>query len=215
MPDSGPETPAPPDPEDVERIEEIADLQGDAMPIDQDAFLEPDEFEKHREPTQTELDRGESVPDREGDLGLASTFDLLAAEELREGETDDPDVATEEGLTYVPPSDPPTRADEEEAGGVEIAAGAGVSAFSDPYDDDHESELLSDEPDLTARIRDALESDAATTELADRLIIGTRGSTVVVRGVVDDIDDGDNIASVIERVAGVDEVIDQTELAGG
>ena len=215
MSDSGPEAPRPPDPEDVARIEEIADLQGDAMPIDQDAFLEPDEFEKHREPTQTELDRGDSVPDREGVLGLASTLDMLAAEELREGETDDPDVATEEGLTYVPPSDPPTRADAEEPGGLEVAAGSGVSALSEPYDEDHESELLSEEPDLTARIRDALEADAATTDLADRLVIGTRGSTVVVRGIVDDINDGDNVAAVIERVDGVEEVIDETELADG
>ena len=75
--------------------------------------------------------------------------------------------------------------------------------------------MLSDESDLTARIRDALEADAATTDLADRLIIGTRGSIAVVRGIVDDIDDGDNIAAVIERVAGVEEVIDETELADG
>ena len=215
MSETRPETPRPVDPDDVARIEEIADLQGDAMPIDQDAFLDPDEFEKHREPTQTELDRGESVPDRDSVVGLASTFDMLAAEELREGETDDPDVAAEEGLTYVPPIDPPTRADAEEPGGIEVAAGAAVSALSEPYDDDHEADLLSSEPELTARIRDALEADAATSELADRLIIGTRGSTVVVRGVVDDIDDGDNIAAVIERVAGVEEVIDETELADG
>jgi len=215
MSDPGPKTPPPPDPDDVARIEEIADLQGDAMPIDQDAFLEPDEIEHHREPTQTELDRGDAAPDREGAMGLVSTLDLLSAEELREGETDDPDVATEEGLTYVPPSDPPTRVDEEEPGGIEIAAGASVSALSEPYDEDHESELLSDESDLTARIRDALEADAATTDLADRIVIGTRGSTVVVRGIVDDINDGDNIASVIERVAGVEEVIDETELADG
>jgi hypothetical protein len=215
MSETRPETPRPLDPDDVARVEEIADLQGDAMPIDQDAFLDPDEFEKHREPTQTELDRGESVPDRDGVVGVASTFDMLAAEELREGETDDPDVAAEEGLTYVPPIDPPTRADAEEPGGIEVAAGAAVSALSEPYDDDHEADLLSSEPELTARIRDALEADAATSELADRLIIGTRGSTVVVRGVVDDIDDGDNIAAVIERVAGVEEVIDETELADG
>jgi hypothetical protein len=215
MSDSGPETPRPPDPDDVARIEEIADLQGDAMPIDQDAFLEPDEIEHHREPTQTELDRGDAAPDREGVMGLASSLDLLAAEDLREGETDDPDVAAEEGLTYVPPSDPPTRTDEEEPGGIGIAAGASVSALSEPWDEDHESELLSDESDLTARIREALEADGATTDLADRLVIGTRGSTVVVRGVVDDINDGDNIASVIERVTGVEEVVDETELADG
>jgi hypothetical protein len=215
MSDSGSETPRPPDPDDVARIEEIADLQGDALPIDQDAFLEPDEFEKHRVPTQTELDRGDSVPDVEGVLGLASTLDGLAAEELREGETDDPDVATEEGLTYVPPSDPPFHTDPDDPDGIEVAAGPAVSALSEPYDEDHVGDLLPDEEELTARIREALRADAATTDYADRLVIGTRGSTVVVRGVVDDIDDGDSIAAVIERVDGVENVIDQTELADG
>jgi hypothetical protein len=199
MSEPRPETPNSPDPDDVARVEEIADLQGDAMPIDQDAFLEPDEFEKHREPTQTELDRGDAAPDREGVLGLASSLDMLAAEDLREGETDDPDVATEEGLAYVPPSDPPFRVDAEDPEGIEVAGAS-----------DDSGEL-----DLTARIRDALEADAATSGYADRLVIGTRGSTVVVRGIVDDIDDGDDIAAVIEQVDGVEEVIDETELADG
>lgn len=215
MPEPRPETPRPLDPDDVARIEEIANLQGQAMPIDQDAVLEPDEFEARRTPSRTELDRGEPAPDPEAEDGEAESLDGLALGDLREGETDDPDVATEEGLTYVPPIDPPTRADPEEPGGLEVAAGAAVSSLSEPYDEDHESELLPDELDLTARIRDALEADAATTDLADRLIIGTRGSTVVVRGVVDDINDTDNVASVIERVAGVEEVIDETELADG
>ena len=199
MSDSRPDTPPPPDPDDVARIEEIADLQGDAMPIDQDAFLEPDEFEKHREPTQTELDRGDSAPDREGLVGLASSLDMLAAEDLREGETDDPDVATEEGLPYVAPSDPPFRVDAEDPEGIEVAGGA-----------DDSGEL-----DLTARIRDALERDAATSGLADRLVIGTRGSTAVVRGLVDDVDDSDTIVAVIESVDGIEEVIDETELVDG
>lgn len=215
MPESSPETPPRPDPEDIAMIEELRQLAGEEMPEDQDAVLEPDEIEQRRQPTLTELDRGDPFPDLEAAVGPEATLDGLAAEELREGETDDPDVATEEGLTYVPPSDPPTRADEEEPGGIEIAAGAAVSALSEPYDEDHESELLTDESDLTARIRDALEADAATSGLADRLVIGTRGSTVVVRGIVDDVDDGDNIASVIERVDGVEEVIDETELADG
>ncbi len=204
-----------PDPDDVAMIEEIQQLQGEEMPVDQDALLEPDEIEARRMPTQTELDRGEPSPILEAAVGEEATLHGLAADELREGETDDPDVAAEEGLTYVPPIDPPTRADEEAPGGLEVAAGTGVSALSEPYDEDHASELLSEESDLTARIRDALEADAATTDLADRLVIGTRGSTVVVRGIVDDIDDGDTIAAVIERVKGVDEVIDETDLAGG
>ncbi len=70
-----------------------------------------------------------------------------------------------------------------------------------------------EESELTGRIREALDADAATSGLADRLVIGTRGSTVVVRGVVDDIDEGDTVVAVIERVRGVEDVIDETELA--
>lgn len=203
------------DPDDVKMIEEIQTLQGEEMPIDQDAVLEPDEFESRRTPTLTELDRGEAAPDPDLLGGDIATLDGLAAEELRDGETDDPDVAAEEGLTYVPPSDPPIRLDPDDPEGIEVAAGAAVSALSEPYDEDHATELLPDGLELTARIRDALEADGATTGLADRLVIGTRGSTVVVRGVVDDIDDSDSIVAVIERVTGVENVIDETELADG
>ena len=45
-------------------------------------------------------------------------------------------------------------------------------------------------------------------------MIGTRDGVVVVRGVVDDIDDTDNIAEVIGSVVGVTEVVDETEVAG-
>lgn len=197
MPDPRPDTPPRPDPDDVAMLEEIQSLQGEEMPIDQDAFLEPDEFESRRTVTLTELDRGEPPPDPDAAGGDVATLDGLAAEELRDGETDDPDVAAEEGLTYVPPSDPPIRLDPDDPDGIEVPAGS------------------ADELDLTARVREALEADAATTGLADRVVIGTRGSTVVVRGVVADIDDSDSIAAVIERVAGVENVIDETELADG
>ncbi len=203
------------DPDDIATLEEIQALQGEELPIDQDAVLQPDEFERRREPTQTELDRGATAPDLELAHGDAAMLDGLALEDLREGETDDPTVATEEGLSYVPPIDPPVRTDAEEPGGFEVAAGMAVSAQSDPYDRDHRGAELSSEGDLTARIRDALEADSATSGLADRLIIGTRGSTAVVRGTVDGIEDTDTIAAVIKRVAGIDEVIDETDIAGG
>jgi osmotically-inducible protein OsmY len=45
-------------------------------------------------------------------------------------------------------------------------------------------------------------------------VIGTRGGTVAVRGLVDDIDDTDNVVEVISRVSGVDEVIDELEVRG-
>src|SRR5687767_15509658 len=114
MSESRPDTPRSPDPQDIAMIEELRQLAGEEMPEDQDAVLEPDEIEERRTPTLTELDRGEAAPDVEVAGGQEATLDGLASEELREGETDDPDVATEEGLTYVPPIDPPTRADAEQ-----------------------------------------------------------------------------------------------------
>ena len=199
MSEPRPETPRRPDPDDVADIEEIANLQGEEMPVDQDAVLEPDEIETRRTPTQTELDRGEPAPDPDTDDAEAESLDGLALDDLREGETDDPDVAAEEGLTYVPPSDPPFRVDAEDPEGIEVAG----------------STADSDELDLTTRIREALEADAATSGYADRLVIGTRGSTAVVRGIVDDVDDSDTIVAVIEGVDGIEEVIDETELADG
>ena len=70
------------------------------------------------------------------------------------------------------------------------------------------------EDEFEARIREALLADSSTSRYADSLIIGNRGSTVVVRGVVDDIDDTDDIAAVIMTVVGVEEVIDETEVTG-
>jgi hypothetical protein len=201
------------DPDDIALAAEIQSLQGEEMPVDQDAFLEPDEIEAQRTLTRTELDAGYTAPAT--DEGGAARLDGLALDDLREGETDDPGVATQEGLTYVPPSDPPFRIDPDDPEGIAVAAGPGTSALDEPYDPDHVGDPLPDEAELTARIREAIAADAATTAYADRLVIGTRGSTAVVRGIVDDIDDSDAIAAVIERVEGIDEVVDETELADG
>lgn len=187
------------DPDDVALVEEIQSLQGEEITIDQDVFLEPDEIETRRVPTQTEVDDGAIMPDLGTAEGPAAPLDGLALDDIREGETDDPKAATEEGLAYVPPSDPPIRVDADDPEGIEVAG-----AMND-----------AGELDLTARIRDALGADAATSGYADRLVIGTRGSTAVVRGIVDDVDDSDMIAAVIEGVDGVEEVIDETELADG
>ncbi len=195
-------------------IETIRALEGEEMPADQDAVLEPDEIESEPGLTDTERYLGEAEAgggaDRAGAGGEIESLEGLADQDLRAGETDIPYVASDEGLTYVPPSDPPF-VPSEDPQGIEIAGGRGTS----PFDDYSEgSELLSEESDLTARIREAFRSDASTTILADQVIIGTRGSTVVLRGRVDTIDDGDSLADVASRVAGVDEVLDETEVDG-
>jgi len=194
-------------------IEDVIEVQGDVAPRDQDAVLDPDELEHEREPSMTELDDGGTAPDRLTAGGASALLDGLDLEDIRVGETDDPIAAIEEGMVYVPPIDPPVVADPEADDGITIAAGMGVSAESEPYDESHRSEDLTAEPELAARVRDALRADSATSRLADRLVVGTRGSIAVIRGVVDDVDDGDDIVEVVSRVSGISEVVDQTELA--
>jgi hypothetical protein len=191
-------------------LEGLQALEGEEMPADQDAVLDPDEIEERRVPTQTELDRldpdGRNEEDADAIEGLAGVEG-----ELREGETDDPEVAAEEGLSWVPPIDPPVVATPWSDEPV-VAAGTGVSALDESYDSP--GELNTDEGDLNERIREALRADSATSRLADELVIGVVGATAIIRGVVDDIDDGDAIVAVVERVPGIESVQDETIFPG-
>jgi hypothetical protein len=193
-------------------LEGLQALEGEEMPADQDAVLDPDEIEERRVPTQTELDRldpdGRNEEDADAIEGLAGVEG-----ELREGETDDPDVATEEGLSWVPPIDPPVVATPW-SGDPVVAAGTGVSALDESYDDDSAGVLNTDEDEITERIREALRADSATSRLADELVIAVVGKTAIIRGVVDDDDDGDAIVAVVERVPEIDDVLDETEFPG-
>ena len=197
--------------------DQLRELLGDEPPDEQDGAITIDEIEPARVPTLTELDDGATtVPDRryvnEANPDAVASLDQAVESELRDGETDDPLVAIEEGQTWVPPSDPPT-VPSDDPQGIDIAAGTGVLGAAERYDDDHLDGADLDEGELNGRIREAIRNDAATSELADRLEIAVVGSTVILRGVVDDIEDGDNLAAVIEQVDGIDEVRDETEVA--
>src|SRR4029077_14648352 len=95
-----------------------------------------------------------------------------------------------------------------------VAAGTGVSALDEAYDEDSPGTLLPDEGELNERIREALRADSSTSRLADSLVIGVVGSTAIIRGTVDDIDDSDNIVAVVERVPGIEDVLDETIFPG-
>jgi hypothetical protein len=205
--------------------EDVQALLGEELPIDQDAVLELDEIETLRQPTLTERDTGAaSDEDREllaeateDDLltevdGLiddpteiaalrpdAASLDELTDEELREGETTDPIEATEEGEVWLPPTNPPVVPVTGDSDGIE------VPGFG---------ELDEAEGSLNAEIREALRTDASTSALADRLEIAVVGSTAVIRGVVDGIEDTDAIVEVVSGVDGIDEVRDETEVPG-
>jgi hypothetical protein len=178
-----------PDEQTRDYVEQLQALQGEEMPEDQDGALEPDEIEHRRRASQTEIDDGARPDDPDVDRVTPGSLDGLALDGLREGETDDPIAAAEEGLTYVPPSDPPLEPDDE-AGSL-------------------------DESEVTSRIRDALRGDAATAPYADELVIATIGSRAVVRGTVDGVEDTDLIAEVVSGVEGIDDVVDETTISGG
>jgi hypothetical protein len=207
-----------PSPASQPPVDDLRELLGEEEPDEQDAAITIDEVERARIPTMTELDEGAStIPDRryaaEGtDPDVVSSLDEAADSELRDGETDDPLVAIEEGQVYVPPSDPPT-VPSDDPQGIDVAGGTGVESTDERYDDDHGDGGELDEGDVNGRIRDAIRNDAATSLLADRLEIAVVGSTAILRGVVDDVSDGDALATVIEQVDGIDEVRDETEVA--
>jgi hypothetical protein len=172
------------------------------------AFLTEDELEQSGGLTDTEVYQGEL------ESGESHHLVGLTNDDLREGETADPNVAAEEGLTWVAPIDPPVVPDPDDPEGIRVAAGFGTDANTEPFDADHRSELLTAEDDVGSRIREALRANAATSRYAEDIVIGSRNGTIVVRGLVDDMDDTDNIAEVVSTVTGVVEVVDELEVAG-
>ncbi|HUG46880.1 MAG TPA: hypothetical protein VMP67_00530 [Candidatus Limnocylindria bacterium] len=196
--------------------DELHELTGDQAPGDQVAFLRQDEVDDLGQLTDTDVYEGELEAGVHDDLPqepVAENLELLTELELRAGETSNPDVAAEEGMTYVPPTDPPV-VPSDDPQGAEVAAGFGATATDEPYDENHRSTALSSEDEMSARVREALRADAATSRYADSVSIGTRGRTVALRGVVDDVDDTYNVVEVVSRVSGVDEVIEELDVRG-
>jgi hypothetical protein len=129
------------------------------------------------------------------------------------GETDDPVVATEEGVPYVPPTD---RVISESRGpsGVDIAG-------TDPTDaGELERDAGIQPPDslpprdaeLAADVIEALrDSDVPA---GDRIRVSALGSTVVVRGEVESVDVLDEILGIVGDVPGVADVVDEVQITG-
>lgn len=192
--------------------EDVAALEGTPPPADQDAFAEPSEVE-HPEPrTDTEIYEGDiesgAVP------AWDDVLDELSTLTDRPGETDDPNVAAEEGEAWIPPVDPPVVADASAPGGAVVAAGFGTTALDEPFDADHHGEALSEDDEVTARVREALLADARTSRLADRVDVETEAGVVILRATVDDLEDSELLEAVASEVTGVTEVRDETVVTG-
>ena len=201
----------PPDPEGEAMARRLA---GRETPDDKDPVLDVEDVEVTPYPTGRMPYEGEMGEVDSMDLVRdADRLQLLEDRELRAGETSDPELASEEGLTYVPPTDPPVVPSWDLEGAV-VAAGFAASSLEEPYDADHHQEALSAEDEVTDRVREAILADAATTQYAETIAIITEGGRVFLGGEVDDIEDADNLAAVAATVTGVVEVIDRTRVRG-
>ena len=185
---------------------------------DQTAYFDDEDIEPLEGITTTDIYEGVTDVNQELQEGGAEQLDLLVEQELRAGETDDVMEAVQEGYTYVPPIDPPVTPDADTRESVSVAAGFALSTDeryqSDSLDQNDTERFFERGDDMTAMVRRALRADSLTTHLADRLQIATINGAVIVRGVVDDLDDTDNIVAVISDLPGVVSVRDETEVRG-
>jgi hypothetical protein len=158
--------------------------------------------------TDTRMDEGEleaRPPDSDQpDEPRVENLEFLESLELRAEETDDPEEAAEEGLTWVPPTDPPVIAGDN--GDPEIASGFGTTSIDEPFDADHHDEAIWGEDEVTARVYDALRADALASQYVDDLHIESAGAIVRISGIVDDLEDEEQILAVAADVAGVIDV---------
>lgn len=193
---------------------DVAQLLG-LRPPDSPSMPTADEVDALGEMTDTRIYQGDLEARPPGsdqpDDPLIENLETLEALELREGETDDPNEAAEEGFTWIPPVDPPVRTGD--GGDIEVAAGFGTTANDEPFDRDHHSEALSPHDEVELRVLEALRADAATSSLADRLTLDIEGGRVVISGEVDDLIDEEAVMAVAEDVAGVAAAVSRLTIA--
>jgi hypothetical protein len=195
--------------ESSEFLEQLAGINTDST-----AYIDDEDVEPLEGINMTDVYQGDTDVNQERVEGDAEQFDTLLELELRDGETDDVMEAIEEGYTYVPPIDPPIDIDRSDLEGVQVAAGTNSMAHAPDIPEGSFDTARTSQDDMTARVRHTLRANSATQHLADRLQIMTVNGTVIVRGVVDDLLDSDNIVEVIGEVPGVIAVRDETTVRG-
>lgn len=159
---------------------------------------------------RTRNDGGDNNSERRRRSGAVGAEGLLgrdaeAAEATDAGAVHDPSRPEEQGKPYEAPIDPPVVAGTD--GQPEIAAGFGASADEEPFEVDDQLEPAEDE--LSARVREHMRADSLGSQYVDRLAIASNGSTVVVDGVVEDLETQEYILELVATVGGVSDVVDR------
>lgn len=197
------------DPSIQDELEQLAGIRSDdndGMPIQQE------EIEERNDLTRTAIDNGYLDSTSRSDLVEGSeSFEDLVLDEMRDGETDNPYEASDEGLTYVPPLDPTPNFDDESIDNaarqdaIEQDLGAVVR-------DGSSAQFLPSDDDMIEQVRSALRQDSLASRYVDSISIAALNGVVTLRGVVDDMVDADMLVALAEDIDEVEEVIDMLEL---
>ncbi len=152
-------------------------------------------------------DRRERQP-----LPSEDTGDLV--DEPVTGETDDYLVAREEGVPYVPPTERVVSEVRESESGVDVAGTDASDAGELERVDAIQPEdgALPRDDELRADVIEALRS--SDVPAGDRIRIAVSGSRVLLRGQVESVDVLDEILGIVGDVPGVEEVVDEVDIAG-
>ena len=141
------------------------------------------------------------MDERDFRMPLPSEDEGDLAEDPPEGMTDDPIVATEEGVPWDPPLE---RIEAEDADpDDELEADDTIQAVHEIPRGDR----------LRADVVEALR--ASDVVAGDHLVVAVRGgSTVVLSGRVESVDVLDEILGIVGDVPGVEDVVDEVEVEG-
>jgi len=146
-------------------------------------------------------------------LPLPSEDEGDLVDEPRTGMTDDPLVATEEGVPYDPPSDRVLDVRVSESGAEQAGVDHTDSGELEREDmvQPPDDEVPSDD-ELRADVVERLRS--SDVPAGDRLRVAVSGSRVLLQGEVESIDVLDEIIGIVGEVPGVDDVVDEVEVRG-
>jgi hypothetical protein len=146
-------------------------------------------------------------------LPLPSEDEGNLVEEPGGGTTDDPLVATEEGVPYDPPTDRVLSDPRERQAGAD-QAGTDPTAAGELEREDNvqpSTDQLPRDDELQADVIERLRSSDVVA--GDRIRVAADGSRVVLRGQVESVDVLDEILGIVGDVPGVDEVVDEIEVS--
>jgi osmotically-inducible protein OsmY len=148
--------------------------------------------------------------DRQGPDLTLGTADVVDVEPDFTGNvgTTDAQLATEEGETYFAAVDPVVRPTND-AQELDVVGGFAESSL-DP--DDPATVFADPDDELAQAIRRELREDAATADLAPTIRVAVRNRIVTLRGVVETVEDAEEVEAVAARVGGVAEVREELDV---